>query len=162
DAAAITTRRPIQGLQEKMQKRTVTTGCGQGTVFGSLMEEIETIRLREDVRLSEDTLYGLLDAVRRHETIYKSAGAVHGCALADGQGRRMGGVDKGLKRLRDKPMVQWALERFSPQVEELLINANQNLDAYGAYGHRVIPDAITGYAGPLAGLHRALAEAQHD
>ncbi len=74
----------------------------------------------------------------------------------------MGGVDKGLKRLREKPMVQWALERFSPQVDEILINANQNLDAYGAYGHRVIPDAITGYAGPLAGLHRALVEARHD
>ncbi len=84
DAVAVTTRRPIQGLADKMQKRTVTTGCGQGTVFGSLMEEIETIRLRGDVQLSEETLYGLLDAVRRHETIYKSAGAVHGCALADG------------------------------------------------------------------------------
>ena len=48
------------------------------------MEEIDSIRLRDDVRLTEETLYGLLDAVRRHETIYKSAGAVHGCALAGG------------------------------------------------------------------------------
>src|SRR5688572_2585990 len=85
DAVAVTTRTAIEGLDEKMQKRTVTTGCGQGTVFGDLMEEIETIRLRNDVKLSEETLYGLLDAVRRHETIYKSAGAVHGCALADGE-----------------------------------------------------------------------------
>ena len=84
DAVAVTTRTPITGLTEKMDKRTVTTGCGQGTVFGGLMDEIETIRLREDVELTEETLYGLLDAVRRHETIYKSAGAVHGCALADG------------------------------------------------------------------------------
>src|SRR5688500_18391237 len=84
DAVAITTRTPLQGLDEKMAKRTVTTGCGQGTVFGDLMEEIDTIHLRDDVRLTEETLYGLLDAVRRHETIYKSAGAVHGCALADG------------------------------------------------------------------------------
>jgi FdhD protein len=84
DAVAITTRTPLQGLDEKMEKRTVTTGCGQGTVFGGLMDEIETIRLRNDVRLTEETLYGLLDNVRRHETIYKSAGAVHGCALADG------------------------------------------------------------------------------
>lgn len=84
EAVAVTTRRRIRGLQEKMKKRTVTTGCGQGTVFGDLMEEIESIRLRDDVRLTEDTLYALLDAVRRHETIYKSAGAVHGCALADG------------------------------------------------------------------------------
>jgi FdhD protein len=84
DAVAVTTRTPLVGLAEKMEKRTVTTGCGQGTVFGDLMEEIETIRLRNDVRLTEETLYALLDAVRRHETIYKSAGAVHGCALADG------------------------------------------------------------------------------
>jgi len=83
-AVAVTTRTPLAGLDEKMEKRTVTTGCGQGTVFGGLMDEIETIRLRQDVKLSEETLYGLLDAVRRHETIYKSAGAVHGCALADG------------------------------------------------------------------------------
>jgi FdhD protein len=84
DAVAITTRRRIKGLAGRMKKRTVTTGCGQGTVFGDLMEEIESIALRDDVRLPEETLYGLLDAVRRHETIYKSAGAVHGCALADG------------------------------------------------------------------------------
>ncbi len=84
DAVAVTTRTPLAGLDEKMGKRTVTTGCGQGTVFGGLMDEIETLRLRNDVKLSEETLYGLLDAVRRHETIYKSAGAVHGCALADG------------------------------------------------------------------------------
>ena len=81
-SVAITTRKALRGLREKMKKRTVTTGCGQGTVFGDLMEEIETLRLRDDVQLAEETLYSLLDAVRRHETIYKSAGAVHGCALA--------------------------------------------------------------------------------
>ena len=82
EAVAITTRKAIKGLREKMKKRTVTTGCGQGTVFGDLMDEIDTIKLRDDVQLAEETLYSLLDAVRRHETIYKSAGAVHGCALA--------------------------------------------------------------------------------
>ena len=82
NAVAVTTHAPIEALDEKMEKRTVTTGCGQGTVFGDLMEEIDSIRLRDDVTLEEDTLYALLDAVRRHETIYKSAGAVHGCALA--------------------------------------------------------------------------------
>ncbi len=81
-SVAITTRKPLKGLDEKMQKRTVTTGCGQGTVFGDLMEEIDSIRLREDVTLTEDALHALLDAVRRHEAIYKEAGAVHGCALA--------------------------------------------------------------------------------
>jgi FdhD protein len=84
DAVAVTTRTPIDGLDARMEKRTVTTGCGQGTVFGDLMDEVDTIRLRDDVTLDEATLYDLLDAVRRHETIYKSAGAVHGCALAAG------------------------------------------------------------------------------
>ena len=82
--------------------------------------------------------------------------------LAGGQGRRMGGVDKGLKLLRGRPMVQWVIERFSPQVDEVLINANQNAAAYGAYGYRVIPDVIGGFAGPLAGLHRGLSESRHD
>jgi molybdenum cofactor guanylyltransferase len=82
--------------------------------------------------------------------------------LAGGLGRRMGGVDKGLKVLHGKPMVAWALERFAPQVDEVLINANQNLDAYRRFGRRVIPDVIGGFAGPLAGLHRGLQEAAHD
>jgi FdhD protein len=82
DAAAITTRAGLADLDARMEKRTVTTGCGQGTVFGDLMEEVESLTLRDDVELREDTLYALLDAVRRHETIYKAAGAVHGCALA--------------------------------------------------------------------------------
>jgi len=88
DSVAVTTRRTgsaearAQDLDEKMKKRTVTTGCGQGTVYGDLMEEIDKVRLRDDVRLTEDTLYALMEQVRHHETIYKSAGAVHGCALA--------------------------------------------------------------------------------
>jgi FdhD protein len=82
-SVAITTHTPLKGLEKKMSKRTVTTGCGQGTVFGDLMEEIDSIKLRDDVTLTEDALHALLDAVRRHEAIYKEAGAVHGCALAE-------------------------------------------------------------------------------
>jgi len=82
DSVVVSTRKGIKGLADKMKKRTVTTGCGQGTVFGDLMEEVESIALRGDVRLTEETLYALLDLVRKHETIYKTAGAVHGCALA--------------------------------------------------------------------------------
>jgi molybdopterin-guanine dinucleotide biosynthesis protein A len=81
--------------------------------------------------------------------------------LAGGQGRRMGTVDKGLQLLRGKPMVQWVIERLAPQVDELLINANQNIEQYQTLGYRVIPDAIGGYVGPLAGLHRGLSEAAH-
>ena len=81
---------------------------------------------------------------------------VAGVILAGGLGRRMGGVDKGLRPLRGKPMVQWVLERFSPQVDQVLINANQHVEEYSAFGHPVIPDRIAGFAGPLAGLHAAL------
>jgi len=82
DSVAVTTRARLENLEARMEKRTVTTGCGQGTVFGDLMEEVESIRLRDDVALTEETLFALLEQVRRHETIYKAAGAVHGCALA--------------------------------------------------------------------------------
>jgi len=87
---------------------------------------------------------------------------ITGIVLAGGQGRRMGGVDKGLQLLRGKPMVQHVIERFAPQVDELLINANQNIKQYQSLGYRVIPDAISGFAGPLAGLHRGLSEASHE
>jgi len=91
-----------------------------------------------------------------------AASLVTGVILAGGQGRRMGGVDKGLKVLHGKPMVAWVLERFAPQVDEVLINANQNLEAYRRFGRRVIPDEIGSFAGPLAGLHRGLNEARHE
>jgi molybdopterin-guanine dinucleotide biosynthesis protein A len=86
---------------------------------------------------------------------------VTGVVLAGGLGRRMGGVDKGLQLLDGRPMVAQVIERLQPQVDELLINANQNLDRYAAFGHRVVPDSIEGFAGPLAGLERGLANATH-
>lgn len=86
---------------------------------------------------------------------------ITGILLAGGQGRRMGGVDKGLQLLRGKPMAQHVIDRFAPQVDELLINANQNIEQYQGLGYRVIPDAIGGFVGPLAGLHRGLSEAAH-
>jgi len=86
---------------------------------------------------------------------------ITGVVLAGGQGSRMGGVDKGLVPLRGRPMVDWVLARLRPQVDALIINANQNAERYAAFGHPVFPDDIAGYAGPLAGLHAALARAQH-
>jgi FdhD protein len=81
DACAITTRNGLRGLEEKMAKRTKTTGCGEGTQFGNLMDEIDSVKLRDDVQISQATLYAMQEAVRHHETIYKQSGAVHGCAL---------------------------------------------------------------------------------
>lgn len=86
---------------------------------------------------------------------------ITGIILAGGQGRRMGTVDKGLQALRGKPMVQWVLERYTPQVDEVLINANQNIEQYQTLGSTVVADDIGGYAGPLAGLHRGLTAAKH-
>lgn len=84
---------------------------------------------------------------------------VTGVVLAGGLGRRMGGVDKGLVAFQDRPMVAAVIERFSSQVDELLINANRNADAYAAFGYRVVPDAMPDFAGPLAGLQTGLASA---
>jgi len=81
---------------------------------------------------------------------------VTGIVLAGGQGRRMGGVDKGLQPLNGRPMVAWAIERLAPQVDEILLNANQNAEAYARLGQRVVPDSLGGFAGPLAGLHAGL------
>jgi FdhD protein len=82
EAVAVTTRRGVHDLALRTGKRTKTSGCGQGTVFGDLMADVENVELPGDARLSRSTLYDLLDKVRLHETIYKQAGAVHGCALA--------------------------------------------------------------------------------
>ena len=84
NAVAVTTRSGLADLEAKTARRTATTGCGQGTVFGDLMEDLESIRLPDEARLAESTLLALLNNVRLHESIYKQAGAVHGCALAKG------------------------------------------------------------------------------
>ena len=77
NAVAVTTRDGLIDLDGRMEKRTVTTGCGQGTVFGEIMDEIEKIHLPEDVVLTQDTFYALMDSVRHRDTVYKQAGAVH-------------------------------------------------------------------------------------
>src|SRR3954462_10605781 len=82
---------------------------------------------------------------------------VSGIVLAGGLGRRMGSVDKGLQPLHGTPMIEHVLRRFSPQVDDIVINANQNLERYAAFGHRVVSDQVSGFAGPLAGLHAGLA-----
>ncbi len=82
----------VDALAGRLDRRTVTTGCGQGTVFGDLMEEIDRIALPASPRLTEETLYTVLDRVRRHESIYKVAGAVHGCALCSNAGDSRGEI----------------------------------------------------------------------
>ena len=79
-----------------------------------------------------------------------------GLILAGGRGMRMGQVDKGLQRLQGKAMVAHVLQRLTPQVDRVLINANQNLPSYAAFGVPVYADQLSGYAGPLAGLQTGL------
>ena len=85
---------------------------------------------------------------------------ITGLVLAGGQGSRMGGVDKGLTSFRGKALVEHVIARLAPQVDEILVNANRNPEAYARFGHRVIADEIEGYAGPLAGFERGLAHAR--
>lgn len=83
-AASVKTRHGIDRIEERTARRVVTTGCGQGSVFGSLMDEIDSIRLPADAGLTQSALYGLVDAIRLKESTYKSAGSVHACALFRG------------------------------------------------------------------------------
>lgn len=76
--------------------------------------------------------------------------------LAGGRATRMGGVDKGLVELAGRPMIAYVLGALAPQVEQVLINANRNLERYAAFGWPVVPDEDTGFLGPLAGLSAGL------
>src|SRR5512133_668846 len=90
-------------------------------------------------------------------TIARSA--ITGVIFAGGQGRRMGGVDKGLVALDGRPLVAHVVERLAPQVGALVINANQNRDRYAAFAYPVVADVVPDFAGPLAGLHAGIAAA---
>lgn len=77
--------------------------------------------------------------------------------LAGGEGRRLGGRDKGLVPFHGRPLVETVLERLAPQVGGVVISANRNLELYGAYGRPVVSDGNDGFLGPLAGVTAALA-----
>jgi len=86
---------------------------------------------------------------------------VTGIILAGGEGRRMGGKDKGWIALQGLALVQRAIERLEPQVSEIMISANRNLDAYQQLGKRIVRDD-TPYLGPLAGISACLHEIETD
>lgn len=81
NAVAVVTREGIKDIEERTSKRVVTTGCGQGTVFGGLMDEVDTIKLPEDAMITQSTVYKIIDTIRVQSSVYKQAGSVHGCAL---------------------------------------------------------------------------------
>ena len=86
DAVAVVTRNGIADVEERTAKKVVTTGCGQGSVFGGLMDEIETISLSDSARLQQSVVYRIVDTIRTQQSIYKQAGSVHGCALFSSSG----------------------------------------------------------------------------
>jgi FdhD protein len=81
DAVAVVTRSGIADVEERTAKKVVTTGCGQGSVFGGLMDEVDQIALPADARLAQSTVYRIVELIRTQQSIYKQAGSVHGCAL---------------------------------------------------------------------------------
>lgn len=82
--------------------------------------------------------------------------------LAGGQGSRLGGVDKGLLELNNIPLIQHLIKRIQPQVSEIIISANRNLNEYKKFGLAVYEDDIQDFAGPLAGILKALQHCQSE
>jgi len=80
ESVAVTTHQTIEGLDKKLSKKTVTTGCGQGTVYGDMMDGLDKLTLPK-ITLKQSLIYKLLSNLNAHNEIYKKAGAVHGCAL---------------------------------------------------------------------------------
>jgi FdhD protein len=89
DSAAVKTRRSTVDIEAITSKRVVTTGCGQGTMFGGLMEDMAQIRLPEGPKLHQVAIVDLLEQIRAHETIYKKAGSVHACAVFERAGEKV-------------------------------------------------------------------------
>lgn len=86
DSAAVKTHRSTVDIDALTSKRVVTTGCGQGTMFGGLIEEMSEIRLPDGPNLSQEAIVALIDDIRTHDTIYKKSGSVHACAVFERQG----------------------------------------------------------------------------
>jgi len=86
DAVAVTTVNGIADIEERTARKVVTTGCGQGSVFGGLMDEVDRIVLSPHARLRQSVLYSIVNTIRLQQSIYKQAGSVHGCALFSAKG----------------------------------------------------------------------------
>ena len=101
-AAAVKTRHGIEDIEEKTSRRVVTTGCGQGSVFGGLMDEVDSIELPADARITQAQLYSLVNTIRLKETTYKSAGSVHALAQP-AQRRSLDGRGERRRQRRGRP-----------------------------------------------------------
>jgi FdhD protein len=100
EAAHVTTFDGIDGWDEKLKKRTVTTGCGQGTVFSCTLDNLYSLQL-PDIKIHQSVIYALLDSISDRNKIYRRSGAVHGCALCEGADSLMYTEDVGRHNAAD-------------------------------------------------------------
>jgi FdhD protein len=119
NAASVKTRHGIDRIEERTSKRVVTTGCGQGSVFGNLMDEIDNIRLPDEAGLTQSQLYAIVNAIRLKESTYKSAGSVHACALFYGQDLQLFVEDVGRHNAVDTIAGWMALQSAEPTGEKI-------------------------------------------
>jgi len=112
EAVQVTTWHGVEGWDEKLKKRTVTTGCGQGTVFSCTLDALYHLKL-PSVSVRQSMLYGLLENIRQHNEIYKRAGAVHGCGLCRGTDILMFVEDVGRHNAADAIAGYMWLEHLS-------------------------------------------------
>ena len=115
NAASVKTRQGIDRIEERTSRRVVTTGCGQGSVFGHLMDEIDTIRLPAEAGLKQSQLYAIVNAIRLKESTYKSAGSVHACALFHGEALQLFVEDVGRHNAVDT-IAGWMAMNPAPTV----------------------------------------------
>ena len=111
ESVAVTTYRGVAELEKRTERRTITSGCGQGTVFGDMLEKLERVQLPK-VRLHQSAVYDLLHSLNDYNDIYRSAGAVHGCALCHGTDVLMFIEDVGRHNAADAIAGHMWLERL--------------------------------------------------
>jgi len=112
-AAAVKTRSGVIDIQKKTAKRTVTTGCGQGSMFGDLMDAVDNIELPV-ATITQGQLYGMVNAIRLQQSTYKAAGSVHGCALFRGEEMLLFVEDVGRHNAIDAIAGWMALQKGMP------------------------------------------------
>ncbi|MDP3250657.1 MAG: formate dehydrogenase accessory sulfurtransferase FdhD [Hydrogenophaga sp.] len=119
NAVSVKTRHGIDRIEERTSKRVVTTGCGQGSVFGNLMDEIDSIQLPAEAGLKQSELYAIVNAIRLKESTYKSAGSVHACALFCGEELQLFVEDVGRHNAVDTIAGWMSLQSSLPSGEKI-------------------------------------------
>lgn len=118
-AAAVVTRQGIDRIEERTARRVVTTGCGQGSVFGGLMDDVDRIQLPPQARLRQSQLYEIVNTIRLHDSTYKTAGSVHACALFVGEHLQLFVEDVGRHNAVDTIAGWMALQAALPAGERV-------------------------------------------